>query len=64
MNQVLKQDWTSRDFIASTSEKINQLSLFMTRFDIHAREKLATLSTKLDAMEKQVLFLEQQTKRE
>ncbi|KAI8922854.1 hypothetical protein BC831DRAFT_514732 [Entophlyctis helioformis] len=58
MSGVLKADWEARDFIHTISRGIVDLTEFLQRFEGHARDKMASLDTRLERIERSMATFE------
>ncbi|CAN99710.1 Protein BRICK1 [Caenorhabditis elegans] len=58
VQQQLKDDWDNREFEQIIADNIKNIANFLSSFELSCRTKLATLSDKLNLLERKVEFLE------
>ncbi|KAJ3043063.1 hypothetical protein HDV00_005971 [Rhizophlyctis rosea] len=58
LNSVIQEDWDNRDMIEGIVMGMHQMTGFLTRFDLHARQSLASLGSKLSQLERKLSLLE------
>ncbi|KAI8999446.1 hypothetical protein BC832DRAFT_564316 [Gaertneriomyces semiglobifer] len=65
MSKTLQATWRSdrdaQDLVANLSLGVRQMTLFLTKFDTHARSQLASLNEQLTYLERHLAFLEAKT---
>lgn len=58
IQKQIQQDWENREYIEVMTSAIKKMTTFLNNFDIACKSKLATLDTKLVALEQKIEFIE------
>ncbi|KAJ3048057.1 hypothetical protein HK097_010923 [Rhizophlyctis rosea] len=61
LHNTIQEDWDNRDVIEGIVLGMQQMTGFLTRFDLHARQSLANLDGKLSQLERKLSLLEAKT---
>ncbi|KAH6567441.1 hypothetical protein BASA50_009669 [Batrachochytrium salamandrivorans] len=56
--QVIKADWHHRDFVRTISRSILEVTEFLRKFEMHARQKIGALDERLERMERSLATYE------
>ncbi|KAF1756415.1 hypothetical protein GCK72_012868 [Caenorhabditis remanei] len=58
VQRQLKDDWDNREFEQIIADNIKSIANFLSSFELSCKSKLATLSDKINLLERKVEFLE------
>lgn len=59
----IQLDWTNREFVQNISDQIENLALFMSKFDVSTRQILAKLDSKCTRIERVIETLEHKARK-
>ena len=58
IQEQIQEDWENREYIEKVTMATKKLVMFLNKFDISCKSRLAGLDTKLTALERKVEFVE------
>ncbi|KAK6053974.1 hypothetical protein COOONC_08521 [Cooperia oncophora] len=58
VQRQLREDWDNREYEQIIADNVKNIANFLSSFELSCRSKLASLSDKLNLLEKKVEFLE------
>ncbi|VDO30069.1 unnamed protein product [Haemonchus placei] len=63
VQRQLREDWDNREYEQIIADNVKNIANFLSSFELSCRSKLASLSDKLNLLEKKVEFLEARVRR-
>ncbi|WKY05587.1 hypothetical protein Q1695_006079 [Nippostrongylus brasiliensis] len=58
VQRQLREDWDNREYEQIIADNVKNIANFLSSFELSCRSKLASLSDRLNLLEKKVEFLE------